>query len=296
MVDRQIEFGSEEYREIINQTYNEEVLKCMDITERNDFYGIVAWRGMRFFGEELRLTPDSHLLDLGSGIGGPARFLAKAYGCKVTGIDLSEFNHRTAQERTREAGLDHLVNFLHGNALEIPFAEESFTHVFGCEAWCYFPNKVQLYKAAYRVLKPGGVIAFLEAACDTPVRLHTEKHLAPVQYESIAHYTSMLQAAGFEQIQRYDTTELAFKDIASSMYRLITKRDQIIGSVGAELYFALMEIWAEFLAYFSEGKLTHCGFIAQKKSMLPRKAEQRKVEACLLNQQPGRRPTATDIY
>jgi ubiquinone/menaquinone biosynthesis C-methylase UbiE len=265
MADRQIEFGSKEYIEIMNQTYNEELLKCVDIIERNDFYGIVAWRGMRFLGEKLGLTSDSHLLDLCSGIGGPARFFAKTYGCKVTGIDLSDFNHRTAQKRTREAGLDHLLSFLHGNALEVPLPEASFTHVFGCEAWCYFPDKVQLYKAAYRALKPGGVIAFLEAACDTPVRLHTEELLGLVQYESISHYTSMLQAAGFETIQHFDTTKLAYKDVASAMYSLITKRDQIIESVGAEVYFALLEIWAEFLAYFSEGKLTHCGFVAQRK-------------------------------
>ena len=219
---------------------------------------------MQFFGEKLGLTPDSHLLDMGSGIGGPARFFAKTYGCKVTGIDLSEFNHWTAQNRTREAGLDHLVSFLHGNALEITFPEGSFTHVFGCEAMCYFPNKVQLYEAACRALKPGGIIAFLEAACDTPVRLYTEQLIAPVHYESIADYISMLRTAGFETVHHYDTTELASKDVASSLYRLITKRDQIIGSTGTEVYFALLEIWAEFLAYFSEGKLTHCGVIARK--------------------------------
>jgi ubiquinone/menaquinone biosynthesis C-methylase UbiE len=260
-----VAFGSEEYREIINQTYDEALLRCMDILERDDFYGIVAWRGMRFFGEKLGLTPQSHLLDLGSGIGGPARYLARTYGCKVTGIDLSDFNHQAAERRTREAGLDHLVSFLHGNALEVPFAAESFTHVFGCEAWCYFPDKVQLYRAAHRVLKPGGVIAFLEAACEAPVRLRTEEHLSTVRYESIADYTSMLQAAGFAAVGHHDTTELARKDVAGSMLRLINRKDQVLASVGAEVYFALLEVWAEFLAYFSEGQLTHCGFLAVKK-------------------------------
>jgi len=265
MADKPIEFGSKEYNEVINQTYDQTLLKCLDIIERNDFYGIVSWRGMSYFGEKLGLTPDSHLLELGSRIGGPARFFAKTNGCKVTGIDLSEFNHSTALKRTREAGLGHLVSFLHGNALEIPLPEEAFTHAFGCEAWCYFPDKVQLYQSAHRVLKPGGVIAFLESACETPVQLQTEELLAPVRYESIANYTSMLQSAGFEAVQHHDTTELALKDVASSIYRLITRRNQIIGSVGDEVYFGLLEIWAEFMACFSEGKLTHCGFLARKK-------------------------------
>jgi hypothetical protein len=97
------------------------------------------------------------------------------------------------------------------------------------------------------------------------VRLRTEQILAPVRYESIARYTSMLQAAGFEAVRHHDTTELASKDVAGSMYRLITNRDRIIGSAGAELYYALLEIWAECLAYFSEGRLTHCGFLAARK-------------------------------
>jgi ubiquinone/menaquinone biosynthesis C-methylase UbiE len=264
MPDKPIAFGSTEYREFINQTYDEALLRAMDILEQNDFYGIVAAKGLPFFAEKLALTPDSHLLDLGSGIGGPARFFAGTYGCKVTAIDLAEFNHRTAQQRTRAAGLEHLVTCLQGDALEVPFPEASFTHVFGCEAWCYFPDKVQLYKAAHRLLRPGGTIAFLEAACETPVRLRTEEHLAPVKYESIANYTAMLRAAGFGAVEHHDTTELACKDVANSIGRLITRQDQILEAAGAETYYALLEIWAEFLAHFSEGKLTHCGLIAQK--------------------------------
>jgi SAM-dependent methyltransferase len=265
MADKPIEFGSKEFREAINQTYDEALLCAMDVLQQNDFYGIVTSEGVPFFGEKLELTPNSHLLDLCSGIGGPARFFAKTYGCKVTAIDLSEFNHRAARQRTTAAGLDRLVTCIHGDALEVPLPEASFTHVFGCEAWCYFPDKVQLYRAAHRLLKPTGTIAFLEAACETPVRLRSEEHLTPVKYESIANYASMLEAAGFEAVRHHDTTELAKKDVASSLYRLITKRDQIIGATGAEVYYALLEVWAEFLAYFSEGKLTHCGFIARKK-------------------------------
>ena len=61
-------------------------------------------------------------------------------------------------------------------------------------------------------MKPRGTIAFLEAACETPVRLRTEEHLAPVKYESIDNYASMLQAAGFEAVRHHDTTDLAKKD------------------------------------------------------------------------------------
>jgi ubiquinone/menaquinone biosynthesis C-methylase UbiE len=236
----------------------------MDIVERHDFYGVAADLTLNFFGEKLALTPESHLLDLGSGIGGPARFFAKTYGCRVLGVDLSHFNHRTARTRTMEAGLDRLVDFVQGDALTVVLPDATFTHVFCCEALCYFPDKVELFSRAHRLLRPEGRMAFLEAACDAPVRLHTAELLGPVEYASRERYASMLQAACFDRIVQYDTTELASKDVARSMYRLITGRDQIIEAAGRETYYGLLEIWAEFLAHFSEGKLTHCGFVAQK--------------------------------
>jgi ubiquinone/menaquinone biosynthesis C-methylase UbiE len=255
---------SAEHDNVMDDVYNAALLKCFDIIEREDFYGIVAWRGMRFFGEALRLGPDSHLLDLCSGIGGPGRFLARTYGCSVTGIDLSEFNYLTSCERTKLAGLEHLARFIHGDALDVDLPDKSFTHVFGCEAWCYFLDKQHIYATAHRLLKPGGTIAFLEAACDTPLHLRTGELLGPVWYESVANYTSMLEASGFEDVQHFDTTELAGKDIATSIDRLISNREQILQTAGEEVYFALLEIWAEFTACFVEGKLTHCGFVAHK--------------------------------
>jgi ubiquinone/menaquinone biosynthesis C-methylase UbiE len=264
MAEKPIEFGSPEYGRFINDTYDEGLLRCMDVIGRDDFYGIVAWKGIEFFGEKLELDAESHLLDLGCGVGGPARFLAKTYGCRVTGIDLSEFNVRAAQERATQTGLGDRVSFIHGNALEIPFAPESFTHALGCEAFCYFPDKVQLYAAAHRVLKPQGAIGFLEAACEAPVRLRTEEHLASVKYESVGQYAAMLRAAGFDAVESYDTTELASRDITHSMYRLVSQRERVLAAAGAEAYYALLEIWAEFLGCFSEGKLTHCGMIARK--------------------------------
>jgi ubiquinone/menaquinone biosynthesis C-methylase UbiE len=260
-----VEFGSPEYAEAMSHTYDEALLACMDTLGREDCYGVAAWRGVRLFGELLGLTTDSNLLDIGSGVGGPARLFARTYGCKVTGIDLSEPNHRTAITRTKGAGLDHLASFIHGDALTTPLPEHHFTHVFGCEAWCYFPDKVRLYRAAHRALRPGGRIAFLEAACDAPVRLVTEDHLTPVRYESVARYTAMLREAGFENVRHHDTTEAASRDITDSLYRLITRKAGVACAAGTEIYFALLEIWAEILAYFSEGKLTHCGIIADKK-------------------------------
>jgi hypothetical protein len=148
--------------------------------------------------------------------------------------------------------------------LDILLPEQGFTHVFGCEAWGYFPDKVQIYEVAYQSLKPGGLIAFLELASDIPLQFHFEQVLGLLQYESIANYTSMLESAGFGSVRHYDTTELVCQDILSTLYQQIAKREQIIGTVGATAYYAMLETWVEYLTHYSEGKATHCGFIAQK--------------------------------
>jgi SAM-dependent methyltransferase len=264
MTDSPVAPGSDAYVEIIDEAYDDALLKCMDIIGRNDFYGIAAARGLGFLAGKLALTPASHVLELCSGIGGPARFFARSFGCRVLGVDISAFNHRTAEERTKAAGLDHLVAFRCGNALDVPLVAGSFTHVFGCEAWCYFPDKVALYRSAWRALRQGGIIAFLESACPSPVRLRTAELLGSVYYESVADYAALLRAAGFGGIEHHDTTALACRDVASALHGLITRRSEILAAAGVEAYFALLEIWSEFLAYFHEGGLTHCAFIARK--------------------------------
>jgi len=249
--------------DIIADAYGAEVLRAMDVIGREDFYGIAAGHGVGFLAERMALTPDSHVLDLGSGIGGPARFLARTSGCRVTGIDLSTFNHRTALARTQAAGLDHLVGFMQGDAMQVQLPDGAYTHAFGCEAWCYFEDKAAAYARIRRALRPGGTVAFLEAACEQPVVLRTAELLGPVRYESLHRYAALLRDAGFTDIRSFDTTALATRDITAALFRLISNRAAVILAGGEDVYLGLLELWAEFLAYFGEGRMTHCGFLAR---------------------------------
>ena len=71
-------------------------------------------------------TASDHVIDIGSGIGGPARYLAATYGCKVTGVDLTPEFVAVAIELTRRTGLAQQVDFREGSALELPFPDASF--------------------------------------------------------------------------------------------------------------------------------------------------------------------------
>ncbi|MEE8352697.1 MAG: methyltransferase domain-containing protein, partial [Rhodospirillales bacterium] len=74
----------------------------------------------------MSLGPDAHVLDVGCGIGGAARFMAGETGCRVTGIDLTPEYISTVKILSTLTGLDHRVNFKIDNALNMPFEKGSF--------------------------------------------------------------------------------------------------------------------------------------------------------------------------
>lgn len=118
--------------------------------------------GTREHLSHLRLGPADHLLDVGSGIGGPARYAAQTFGCRVTGIDLTPSFVEGARTLTALCGLDALVTFHEGDALAMPFAERTFD-----AASCHYvamniADKAGLLAEIRRVLRPGGRLVWSE--------------------------------------------------------------------------------------------------------------------------------------
>jgi tocopherol O-methyltransferase len=98
----------------------------------------------------------SNILDVGCGIGGSTLYLANKYQANATGITLSPVQADRAKERARGLGLGERVNFQVANALEMPFADNSFDLVWSLESGEHMPDKVKFLQECYRVLKPGG--------------------------------------------------------------------------------------------------------------------------------------------
>ena len=108
--------------------------------------------------------PGDHLLDVGSGLGGPARWIAQRFGCRVTGVDLTPEFVDVARELTRRAGLDDRVRFEAGNALAMPFRDASFDGAWSMNVSMNIADKSALYREIDRVLKPGGWLVLSEIA------------------------------------------------------------------------------------------------------------------------------------
>jgi ubiquinone/menaquinone biosynthesis C-methylase UbiE len=110
------------------------------------------------------VRPTYHLLDVGSGIGGPARWFSKRFGCRVTGIDLTPEFCEIAEHLTRLLGLDSRVRFLVGNALAMPFDDGTFEGAYSMFVSMNIAGKAQLYRVIHRVLKPGAWLVLSEIA------------------------------------------------------------------------------------------------------------------------------------
>lgn len=122
-------------------------------------------RGMPATIEHAKLIdfgPDTRVLDIGCGIGGPARYLAATFGCRVTGIDLTEEFVAAGRMLTERCGLTDRVAISQANALDLPFADHSFDVAWSQNVTMNIEDKAGLYGEIHRVLAPGGRFTFTE--------------------------------------------------------------------------------------------------------------------------------------
>jgi ubiquinone/menaquinone biosynthesis C-methylase UbiE len=107
-------------------------------------------------------TSESVVLDLGAGLGGPARWLASHIGCHVVCVDITPEYCEAAEALTEFTGLASLVEVRQGDALRTPFDDSSFDLVWAQNAFMNIEDKGGLFREIHRVLKPGGKVAFME--------------------------------------------------------------------------------------------------------------------------------------
>jgi MPBQ/MSBQ methyltransferase len=108
------------------------------------------------------LDSTKRVLDVGSGVGGTSRCLAKEFGCRVTGIDLTEEYCRAAAMLSAKVGLRDFVDYRQGDATNLPFHDGSFDLAWTEHVAMNIPDKSRLYSEMHRVLKPGGTLAIYD--------------------------------------------------------------------------------------------------------------------------------------
>lgn len=149
----------------------------------------------------LMLRADLDVLDVGCGIGGPARYLAGRHGCRVVGLDLTPDYIATADALTRLVGLADRARFVTGSATSLPFDATSFDRVVMLHVGMNIADKTAMAREAFRVLRSGGLIVIYD-----PMRTGTGDIAYPLPWASGPEgswleppevYRSALTAAGF---------------------------------------------------------------------------------------------------
>lgn len=108
------------------------------------------------------LKAGDHLLDVGCGLGGPARFFATAYDCRLTGVDLTAEFCDIAVALNKMTGLSERIDIRNGSATDLPFEADSFDHAYSQAISMNIEDKEKFHSEAARVLKPGGCFALTE--------------------------------------------------------------------------------------------------------------------------------------
>lgn len=159
----------------------------------------------------LKVAPTDHLLDVGSGIGGPARYMAQRFGCRVTGIDLTEEFCEVARHLTRLLAMDAQVRFELGDALATPFPDAAFDGAYSMNVSMNIADKAALYREIRRVLKPGGWLMLSEIARGPGAPLDYPTPWAATADTSFLctpeETRQGLEAAGFDIVRMRDTTD-----------------------------------------------------------------------------------------
>lgn len=159
----------------------------------------------------VEISAADHVLDVGSGLGGPARLAARRFGCRVTGVDLTEEFCGVARVLSGQLGLEDRITIEQGDATALPYSAASFDGSYSINVAMNIADKAAFYGGLHRVLKPGGWLLLCEIAqgpngeVDYPTpwaRTADSSYLATPEETGAS-----LRAAGFVDLQIRDTTE-----------------------------------------------------------------------------------------
>lgn len=161
------------------------------------------------------ISKDDRVVDVGSGIGGPARLLARNYGCQVVGIDLTEEFCAVASDLTKRVGLSDQVEIRCGNALDMPFIDGEFSVAWTQHVSMNVADKPRMYSEMRRIVPTGGRLAFFDILAGPTQPIHFPVPWAPdekVSFLASALETqAMVAAAGFRTQLWEDTTAEALE-------------------------------------------------------------------------------------
>lgn len=240
-------------RGIAPDAITEEVLQQHD----QDHYGGTAATDRLVV--EAAVRAEDVVLDVCSGMGGPARYLAWKIGCDVTGLDITSSRVEGATELTRVAGLSGSVRFVHGNALAMPFQDASFTLAIAQESFAHIPDKPRLLAECARVLRPDGRLVFSDILHRGNLSVSDMQRLFEgMTFSDIATaegYAEHLRMCGMEVVRLVDLTQEWTRILVERLAMYRSLESQTVARLGRAHFERYGRAYAHFVGLYQSGVL-----------------------------------------
>ncbi|KAH7134177.1 S-adenosyl-L-methionine-dependent methyltransferase [Dactylonectria macrodidyma] len=220
------------------------------------FHRAIA-RHEHYLAHSIGIKSDMKVLDVGCGVGGPAREIVKFTGAHVTGLNLNEYQVARATIYAEQERLSHKLKFVQGDFMQIPFPDNSFDAVYAIEATVHAPSLKGVYSEILRVLKPGGVFGVYEWLMTEKydnerldhrrIRLDIEQGDGIAQMFKITHGIEAMKDAGFELQVAEDLAD--DEDSAAPWYWPLDSNMKYVQTVGDLMTVLRMNKWGRLVMH-----------------------------------------------
>lgn len=221
------------------------------------------------FADLMQVTPQTRLLEVASGSGGPAVYLADKRGCRIVGIDLNEHGVRNAERLAAEQGVADRVTFQQADATRpLPFGAATFDAVVSNDAFCHLASRLDVLKECHRVLRPGGRMLFTDAMVVTGAisqeELATRSSIGWYMFVPPGENERLIAHAGFTLLSSEDLT--AVEEAIAERWHAARERhrDELVTREGERNFNGLQQFLACVRRLAGERRLSRFCYLFEK--------------------------------
>lgn len=253
--------------------FTEQVLAAVRVETFGEDIGQNSWLTVDEFDRFiswLQVEPQHHIIEVASGSGGPARYLAERTGCRVTGIDANESGVETATQSLNETGLSDRVTFRLADATtRLPFDDDSFDGLVCIDAMNHLPNRLEVLREWYRILRPTGRAVFTDPVLITGAVTNDELALRSLVgvflFVPPGVNEKFIVDAGFKLVRQEDVSDNAAH--VSKRWHDARERHKnaLLQMEGEERFEGLQKFLAAVHSLTSERQLSRIVYVAEKR-------------------------------
>ncbi len=206
--------------------------------DRADNIFAASHRTVQKIASLIKIDANTRVLDIGSGYGGAARYLAKTFGCSVVCLNLSEVQNQRNRQLNQAQKLNSQIKVVEGNFEAIPEEDRFFDLVWSQDAILHSGDRLQVFKEVRRVLKTGGEFIFTDPMqsddCLDDVLKPVLDRIHLDSLGSVAFYRQAAKINGFEEIQFIDLSEQLINHYSRILQAIHDRHEEVILTCGQE--------------------------------------------------------------